>query len=453
MAYAEKVYKVRNGKQTKQYTWRACYKKPDGSKGTEPGFETKRLAEDYGNQQEALMKMYRWVDPERAQTPFGKWAREWMASRAPRGQTVTTRWDRLDTHILPRWDHTPLISITWFDAEAWANSVSLTHDDSTASQCLTLMSQIMTGAVDAGRILVNPLAGRRRSRPAAVRERIQQKAIKRAEGEARWADPERLLRVARRLGPLDGTHLITTAFAGPRWGEGLALRKDSLGERKEPHGGGFFTCPVLRVREEVAEYQTRDPATGKKGPMFFGLEPLKTDGSLRDVDLPPFLHFLTLAQIARLPDKVAWLFCTRSGKWWRNSNFGRQVMRPGCDGREALEKSKGHRAREAWEPIIPGLTMDLLRHTHDTYQAQLDVAEPLQFEQAGHRRAGIKAVYQHPTPDMRIHRLNGLQEIFERAMRNLGWDRIWEGTEMISGISPKRSLWPGVSGLRSRSIA
>ncbi|MFD3574721.1 hypothetical protein [Streptomyces sp. NPDC058644] len=453
MAYAEKVYKVRNGKVTKQFTWRSCYKKPDGTKGTEPGFATKRLAEDYGNQQEALIKMYQWVDPDRAEMHFGKWAREWMASRAPRGRTITTRWDRLDTHILPRWEHTPLIKVNWFDAEAWANSVSLTHDDSTASQCLTLMSQIMTGAVDAGCILVNPLAGRRRSRPAAVKQRIQQKATARAEGEAQAADPERLLRVARRLGPLNGTHLLVTAFAGPRWGEGLALTKDSLGERKEPHWGGFFTCPTLQFRQEVAEYQTRDPATGKKGPMFFGLEPLKTDGSLRDVDLPPFLHELIVAQVDRLPEKVSYLFCTRSGKWWRGSNFGRQVMRPACDGREALPVSKGHKAREKWEPIIPGMTMDLLRHTHDTYQAQIGVAEPLAFEQAGHRRPGIKAVYQHPTPDMRKQRLEGLQEIFERAMSNLGWDRIWEKSELISGIPPKRSPEAGKRAPRARSAA
>ncbi|MBO0804261.1 MAG: hypothetical protein J2P25_14450 [Nocardiopsaceae bacterium] len=451
MAYAEKVYKVRNGKKTKQFTWRACYKKPDGGKGTEPGFPTKKLAEEYGERQEALIGMHRWVDPARAEQQFGEWAREWMASRAPRGRTVSTRWDRLDTHILPRWEHIPLIKITWFDAEAWANSVALSHDDATATQCLTLMSQIMTGAVDAGRILVNPLAGRRRSRPASVKAKIQQKERDKAQGQ--WADPERLLRVARRIGPLDGMHLLVTAFAGPRWGEGLALTRASVGERREPHWGGFFTCPVLHIRQEVAEYQTRDPETGKKGPMFFGLEPLKTDGSARDIDLPPFLHNLLRAHMGRLPEDRQYLFCTRSGKWWRNANFGRQVMRPACDGRDALPVSKGHRAREAWEPIIPGLTMDLLRHTHDTYQSEIGVAEPLAFEQAGHRRPGIKRVYQHPTPDMRKVRLEGLQEIFERAMRNLGWDRIWEGTELISEIPPKRSSSSVVREVRKRSAA
>ncbi|MGW9262501.1 hypothetical protein ACWGRA_31205 [Streptomyces albidoflavus] len=52
MAFAEKVYKVRNGKQTKQFTWRSRYKKPDGTWGSEPGFATKKLAEEWGDEQE-----------------------------------------------------------------------------------------------------------------------------------------------------------------------------------------------------------------------------------------------------------------------------------------------------------------------------------------------------------------------------------------------------------------
>ncbi len=423
VAYAEKVFKVRNGKQTTSYTWRVRYKLPSGGWGTEPGFETKQTAKSWGEEQEALIRAGRWTDPSLAQAPFGTWAREWMAAKAPRGRTNTTRWDRLDTHLLPQWEHTALNAVNWFDAEAWANRIGETHDDVTASQCLTLMSQIMTGAVDAGRITVNPLFGRRRSRTAAIKAKNQAKQQKKASAPA---SPELVLKLARRVGPLDGMHILTTGFLGPRWGEGIAVTRDSRGERKEPYGTGFFTCPTLQVRREVAEYQMRDPATGKKGPMYFDLEPLKNDGSLRDVDVPPFLDALLDEHEERLNPTYNYLFCTRSGGWWRNSNFGRQVMRPGADGRTALPVSKGHKPREAWDPILPGLTMDLLRHFHDTLQAQIGVKDPLAHEQAGHKRAGIKAVYQHPTPEMRKERLDGLQAVFEQAMSNLGWKRVWE---------------------------
>jgi hypothetical protein len=423
VAYAQKVYKVRDGKKTKQYTWRARFQLPDGTVGSEPGFATEKTAREYAQEQEAAIRAGRWTDPKLAQTQFGQWAREWMAVKSPRGRTNTTRWDRLGTHVLPRWEHVPLIKVNWFEAEAWANSVGETHDDTTASHCLTLMSQIMTGAVDAGKIQVNPLFGRRRSRTAAIKAKNQAKLVKK---QSAPATPERVLQLARRVGPLDGMHILTTAFLGPRWGEGCALTRSSRGERKEAWNNGYFTCPTFQVRQEVAEYQTRDPATGEKGPMFFGLEPVKNDGSLRDIDVPNFLDLLLDEHEERLDQRFDTLFCTRSGGWWRNSNFGRQVMRPGADGRGALAASKGHAPREGWDPLLPGLTMDLLRHFHDTLQAQLRVAEPLAHEQAGHVRSGIKAVYQHPTPEMRQERLDGLQAIFEQALANLGWKRVWE---------------------------
>ncbi|MFE9764663.1 hypothetical protein ACFYPC_09050 [Streptomyces sp. NPDC005808] len=416
MAYAEKVYKVRNGRQTKQFTWRARYKKPDGTWGSEPGFETKKLAEAWGEEQESDIRAGRWIDPELKHKHFGVWAREWMKEKAPRGRTTTTRWERLERHILPRWEHTPLIGISWFDAENWANGLDC--DDSTATQCLSVMSSILTGAVDAKHLLVNPLFGRRRSRTAAAKAEIQKK-----DHTELWAPPEIVLQVARRAGPRDGLHMLVTAFAGIRWGEGLALRKTSLTERRQAFDGGEFVCPTLSVVEEVAEYQPRD-ADGKKLPLVLGLEPVKTAESKREIDLPPFLAVL-LAEHASAHVRE-FLFCTVGGKHWRRSNFGHQVMRRCADGRDARLKSKGYAPRATWEPLMPGLTMRALRHTHDTYQDQIGVKPALAFEQAGHKRPGIKAVYQHPTPDMRRDRLDGLQEIYERAMTNLGWETVWQ---------------------------
>jgi integrase len=276
------------------------------------------------------------------------------------------------------------------------------------------MSQILTGAVDAKRLLVNPLANRRRSRPAAVKDAVRAK-----DTAEMWAPPEVVLQLARRVGPLDGLHIITTAFAGVRWGESLALRPASLGERSERG----FTCPTLSVTEEVAEYTPRD-ADGKKLPLFLGLEPVKTAESKRSIDLPPFLAELLREHAEGWQREF--LFCTRAGGHWRRGNFGRQVVRPAADGREALAATKGHAPRTAWAPIMPGLTMRALRHTHDTYQDEIGVKPALAYEQAGHKRPGIKAVYQHPTPDMRKARLEGLQEIYERGMKALGWSRVWE---------------------------
>ena len=409
MAHAEKRVSTVPGRKP---TWRVRYLKPDGSWGSEPGFPTKRTAIEWGEAQEAAIREGRWIDPNLARGPFGEWARKWMADREPRGRTRGTMWEKLETHILPRWEHVPLQGITWYDAEAWANGLDC--DDSTATKCLTIMSQILTGAVDDKRLLVNPLANRRRSRPAAVKEAMRVK-----DTAEMWAPPEVVLQIARRVGPLDGLHVLTTAFAGVRWGESLALRPTSLGERRERG----FTCPTLVVAEEVAEYTQRGP-DGERLGHFVGVEPVKTAESRRSIDLPPFLAALLAAHADGWKHET--LFCTRAGGYWRRSNFGKQVMRPAADGREALPAVKGHAPREKWEPIMPGLTMRALRHTHDTYQDEIGVKPALAFEQAGHKRPGIKAVYQHPTPAMREARLEGLQEIYERGMKALGWSRIWD---------------------------
>ncbi|MGX1129964.1 integrase [Streptomyces glaucescens] len=419
MAYAEKVYKVRNGKQTKQYTWRARYKKPDGTWGSEPGFPTRKLAEAWGDAQEAAIREGRWVDPEMARKKFGDFVYEWMAAQKPRGRTTMNRWERLEAHILPKWKDTPLVGFNWFDVEAWAREVALTTARSTVRDCVQLMTRILNGAVDKRYLSVNPLAGRRLTGlPADV--------VKKKSDEEQVAEPEAVLQLGRRLGPIYGLHVITAAWTGLRWEELVGLhRRNTLLERRQKHDGGIFTCPIIRIDPDegvLAEYYVRDEA-GKRQ-TFRALEPPKNAKSARDVDVPPFLAVLLEKHLADWPHEF--VFTTAAGKWWWRSHW-HSILRPAADGREARPRARGTALKEAWEPIMPGLTMRDLRHTHDSWQEEIDVRPVLGYEQMGHKYPGIKGTYRHPTPPMRIERLAGLQGLYERAMRNLGWETIWEG--------------------------
>lgn len=435
MAYPEKVYKVRNGKPTKQYTWRARYKKPDGTTGSEPGFPTATTARRWGEEQEAAIRAGNWIDPDKMRSPFGQFARTFMAARQKRGRTNGTRWDLLDHYIFPRWEHTPLLGISWFEVDTWQLGIK---DGTKAGHCVSLMSTILTGAVDAGYLPANLLAGRRRTRPTVT----VPSARPRLSDEEKWARPEVVLQVAQRLGPVNGLHVLTTAFTGLNWGEGTGLdRGYVLLTRRQQHDGGWWECPVIRVVQELAEYNERAPDGTKLG-LVLQLEPTKNEYRERDVDVPPFLAELLRWHLADWPHKFT--FSTPEGKFWRNSNFLRRQLRPAADGREAIDAVRGHAPREKWEPIQPGLTMRALRHSHDTYQDQIGVRPALMFEQAGHKRPGIKGVYQHPTVMMRKERLDGLQEIFERAMLTLGWRTLWgrvdlkkHPAEMISQTAPK----------------
>jgi integrase len=313
MAHAEKVFKVRNGKKTTKYTWRCRYKRPDGSWGSEPGFPTRRLAEEWGEQQEGAIREGRWIDPELSRKKFGAFVAEWMKAQKPRGRTEMNRWERLESHVLPRWRDAPLITINWFEVEAWART--LTCARSTTKDCVQLMSRIMNGAVDARHLLVNPLAGRRLTGLPAD-------TAKKKSDEETVAEPEVVLQLARRLGPVYGLHVVTTAWTGLRWEELVGLhRRNALLERRQKHDGDVFTCPVIRVDGEVgalAEYFKRDEDGKRKS--FRGLEPPKNEKSARDVDLPPFLAQLLEKHLADWPHEF--VFMTKTGKWWWRSRTG-----------------------------------------------------------------------------------------------------------------------------------
>ncbi|MFJ9374384.1 hypothetical protein [Streptomyces sp. NPDC101455] len=420
MAHATKRYKMRNGKPTKQFTWRVLYRAPEGHAQewlSESGFPTKKLAEDWGDAQERAIREGTWIDPEKVNTTFGQFARTFMASRKKRGATGSRRWDRLENDILPRWDGVPLRKVSWFDVDSWQQTMPC--EDVSRGHAVSLMSTIMTGAVDAGYVTVNPLFGRRRTKETA--------------GDAGWVKPPKIQRdggprpedavlLAERLGPAVGMHVLATAFGGMRWGEGLGLHRDNtLLTRRQPWGAGEFVCPILRIKEEFAEYQERDENGNKKG-YVLRLEPTKNDGSTRDVDVPPFLTTLLRYHLADWPHSR--IFATASGVPWRRGNWSR-TFRPAADGREEREKRQGVAHRAAWAPILPGLDMRALRALHDTMQSEIGVKEPLAFEAAGHKRPGIKRHYQKPTPGMRAKRLEGLEDVFWRAMGNLGMSTLW----------------------------
>lgn len=419
MAYAEKRISTAKGSKGK-VTWRSRYKKPDGTWGSEPGFPTKKTAENWGDEQEAAIRAGRWIDPGKARTPFGAWAREWMTTQSPRGATIDDRWGNLQRHILPRWETTPLCDINWFDTETWSHTLAAA--ETVISNILTLMSQIMNGAVDAKYITVNPLSGRRRRKTTCTR--TPQGPRKQAD-EDKWATPEVVLQLAQRLGPRTGLHVLTTAWTGLRSGESLGLNRcNTLLRRRQAHEGGYFECPVIRVHPEVgtlAEYTEREPdGTRKKAVRV--IEPPKNRASVRDIDLPPFLAELLEKHLANWP--YDYVFCRKDGDWWWRSGWTR-VLRPAADGRPHRKAAGGAPERVAWDPIMPGLTMRDLRHTHDTWQSEDNVNPVLAHEQAGHKYPGIKGTYQHPTPAMRLHRLEAFESRYWRAMHNLGIKELW----------------------------
>ncbi|MFE2911307.1 hypothetical protein [Kitasatospora indigofera] len=423
MAHAEK-----RGK-----SWRVRYKMPNGETASESGFLTKSAALKRGRDLEADIRHGRYVDPRRAGTPFGEWAATWMAAQEVAPSTVAKRRRLLSRHLLPEWQHTPLRDINLFAAKAWGNKQ--TCSPTTVGHALTLLSMILTGAADAGYLLANPMYGRNRKTGARREEKVEQV----------WAQPDEVVRIADRLGDVAGLMVITEAWMGLRWGElaglhrdnCLLVRRDRLENGKpsmrhviriDPQKGSLHEVEFPLSKAELTSWRAREEeriaaavAAGRvprqraepEHQVRLFLDPPKNEKSAREVDVPPFLVELLSQHMATWPHEF--VFSTPGGQWWRRGNFTRQRLRPAADGRAAIPRKVGTAGRPGWEPILPGVTMRSLRHTHDTWMKEDRVDRALRFATMGWVVKDIEGTYEHVTPQMRIERLDALQARWERA--------------------------------------
>lgn len=440
MAYAEKVYKVKDGKQTRKYTWRCRYKRPDGTWGSEPGFPTRKTAEEWGEQQEAAIRSGMWIAPEKLQTPFGEWVKIWKTANQKRPRTQSSRAYLLDKLLLPEWEHTPLTEVNnVFAVQSWAMRTARPrgkHDPDTVAQARSLLSTILSGAEDAGYIPANKLYGRR----------ILVGGDHHEEDEEVWAQPDEIYRIYRRL---DGVHALmplADCYLGLRWGELAGLHRDNcLLKREDRIDGKPFVRHVVRVDPRVGslhedtfeldaeglqqwhraedarleECRAKGWATNRRKPprnvVKLYLGPPKNKYSAREVDVPEFLVRLLAEHIEAWPHEHP--FSTPGGQFWRRGNFTRAQLRPAADGREEIPRKKGFAGREGWEPILPGFTMRGARHTHDTWMKDDGVDRALRFLTMGWVPKDIEGTYEHVTPEMRRHRLRCLEARWERGQR------------------------------------
>lgn len=440
MAHAEKVYKVKNGKQTRQFSWRVRYLKPDGTWGSQSGFPSKKLAEEWGGQQEAAARAGTWIDPEKALTKFGEWVDIWKKASTPRPGTVTRRRHLLDQLLLPEFRHTPLAEVNnVFTVKSWANKASKPvgrHDPSTVGQARSLLSTILSGAEDAGYIAANKLYGRR----------ITVGADHTDDEEEVWAQPDEAFRLYERLGGVHGLMVLTDCYMGLRWGELAGLHRDNcLLKREDRIDGKPFVRHVLRIDPKAGslhedEFELDEArlaawhaaedarlemcrakgwkANRRKVPkavVELYLGPPKNKYSAREADVPEFLARLIEEHIEAWPHEYP--FSTPGGQFWRRGNFGSKHLRPAADGREAYAGAKGHKPRAAWDPVLEGFTMRGARHTADTWMKDDGVDRALRYLTMGWVPKDIEGTYEHVTPEMRRHRLDRLEARWERGRR------------------------------------
>ncbi|HEY3503382.1 MAG TPA: hypothetical protein VGN37_11450 [Actinocatenispora sp.] len=427
--------------------YRARWRGPSGKLESKPGFPTKRDAENYAKDQEAAIRGGTYVDPRAGQTTLTEWVNRWFPAQDLEPSTLADYRNRIEVRILPAFGDCPLASLTEEAIAVW--EMGLVKDGyarSTARAARTLLATILGDAIPRY-IQANP-AARRRGKGRKGRRRVER--LERSEKV--WPSPLQALLVAERCAALSGhdaefVMMVTAAYTGMRWSELSGLAPQDVRDG------------ALNVHWKLYELDGR----------FYRGRP--KDGSVRTLDLPPFLQRLLVDHLRSVPTtrctchgtSAQWCdgtseyaFLGPRGGHHRRSTFSRRVLRPAADGwypkgrkpaMPVLVDAANHpgilltpwpavepgdpytpprgRGRRlipdetplaSWLPVLRGLTPHGLRHGHQTWMDEADVARAVKTERMGHELPGMQAIYSHISPTMRDHLVTVLERLWSRSL-------------------------------------
>lgn len=194
--------------------WRARFKHPDGTYGSESGFSSKKAAKDWGEEQEALIRRKMWIDPRDGSTPFGMFAEEMLTAISSRLQpgTLAKYRSHLDTHLLPEWQDWPVLGIfnAYVEIEKWVSELHEDYAESTVLSVFATFSTFLNAATRARMIPANPCSGIR----VATNDYVSDRLV---------SSPLQALRASMRLyeiaGPSGFVLCLMDHYTGARWGE------------------------------------------------------------------------------------------------------------------------------------------------------------------------------------------------------------------------------------------
>ncbi|GAB3979262.1 integrase [Actinoallomurus acanthiterrae] len=390
MAYAERCGKK----------WRARYKKPDGTWASEPGFETKNAAVEWGREQEGQIKRHTWIDPDDAETPFGDFCEQWIKTTRLAINTEAKYRSYLKNHILPQWEGWPLIVIfnNHLEIQGWVNELHDELAEPTVASIFALFSTIMNAAVRARKIPVSPCHGIRVTTGDYETER-------------QVATPVQFLRAALRMYDLAGFQgfvlTLMNGYTGARWSE---LISQKPGQYDQVNHQIPVRRPIREARGQIEE------APRPKSP-----------ASRRWIQLPPFLAILYEALLEDCPR--ARVFAGARGAVLRRGNFTRRFWRPAWDG-----DPENRDPEKRVSSILTGFTFHEGRHSHRTWLSDDGISDIGRAARLGHRLPGMADVYEHLTPEMKRRTLNVLQARWESSVAQLAEA---ERQRLIAIVPPK----------------
>lgn len=437
--------------------FRARWRGPTGTLESMSGFTTKKAADIYANDQEAAIRAGRYVDPRAGQITLLEWVNIWYPAQDLELTTMETYRSLLENIVLPEFGERSLASLTAEEVAAWEKELvrSKRCGVRTAKDARSVLGTTLAAAMPS-RIQVNP-AQRNRATGKKATRRVQRVM----QARKAWATPLEALLIAERVAALSGhvgdfVKVVFIAYTGARWSEAVGL---------DP------AC----VHSEVVDLDWKLYELNGK---FYRGHP--KDGSIRPVDIPPFLGALLKRQQPRAcscPSTAEEPYCTGGrhiflgpgGGHARRSDFARRFFRPAADGwyaerggktprpaapvlvdvaaswpgavinppwpagAEAYPRGRGVPALADdlpltnWQPVMKDLTPHGLRHSHETWMAEDRIADVLRDERMGHIGDGsMRAHYTHVSDQMRGELVDALQKRWEQSLADrAGLERHW----------------------------
>jgi integrase len=364
--------------------WRARYRDADGKEHA-GHFATKAKAQQWLDEQTSRIVRGEWTDPKRGRVTFGDWSTQWLAESVHlKAKTIAGYESILSCHLLPRWQDTRLTNIDRPAIKAWVAELSGSGVGAgTAKNIVNTMKAVMTSAVDAGVLRVNPCVGVRLPRP----ERR----------DMHFLTAEQAISLAEEAGE-HRTLVLFAAYTGMRAGEIAALRWERV--------------DLLRATVDVVESYAE--VHGK-----LELGPTKTYAR-RTVRLPRFLvDMLGEHQAITGPDGL--VFRDSHGAPIRHSNFYRRVFRPAAARAGLPDELRFHDLRHTCVALLvaqgahPLAIKDRLGHSSIT----------VTIDQYGHLMPAIDEAL-----------ADGLEATFQRASAD--FSRTFRGPAEVPSIAAGR---------------
>ncbi|GAA2858419.1 putative prophage phiRv2 integrase [Actinoplanes cyaneus] len=335
-------------------SWQARYTGPDGLPrlGRSP-FDTKRAAEQWLVEVEADILKSEWVDPDAGKVELDDYITRWIKERDLKPRTREEYERNIRLHVRTQLGNVALNQVTPQRIRSWRTErLDAGIGRPTVAKTYRILHAVFGTAVDDELI---------RRNPCRIKGASQEKA-----DERETATLDQVFAIAEHIQPRYRLLVLLAAFAQLRFGELVALRRNSIN----------LTTMELRVRLATAEMEDGTQVDGDP----------KSEAGKRPVSLPTGLRGDVERHLDRYaqPGPDGRLFLGPLGGIPRRRNFNRVW-------KAALDRAK--------IPTEMDLHLHDLRHTGSTWSAQSGATLRELMARIGHSSTRAAMIYQHASRD------------------------------------------------------